>query len=591
MLGPNCLGVLDSARRLGSASNPLPPGAIGLISQSGNLAAGAGPAAAPSGPRLLPVRLARATRPTSRSPTCVADCAATARPSVIAVYVEDFRDGRALRDAAAEAMRTGKPVMLLAAGASAAGARAGRLAHRGDASATGRSSMRRAAAAGAIRVSTPRRDGRGGEGAAARSLAPRARGSRSLTDGGGHGSDRRRPGEPAGLERARASARRSRGRSAGSCRAAAGSREPDRPGGRRRAGLHSYAWVIEELLRLRRGRLDPAHRLLRRLRASTRDEIANAEMRERRGDRREAAHGAANRSSRRRCSRPSAAAVRCAKPACRCSRRSRTPIAPSARWSSRRCRAAPARSCRCRRPRRRQRRWLLGRAGGARRRPAIRFGHRGSGLSRDGGCSPRRARSATRWCSRRSACSTSRTPVAWRWARRRGRARRAYDAMAARLAPRVHGRARWPPLVRRRRAAGRRRRDPRFGPVVAGRPRRRLHRGARRHRGGAGAGRPRPQAEALLRSLRGAPLLGARGRPPLDLAAAAARCRRSPAWPPPTPRSPSSRSTRCSSRAPGVIGLDARVALRCHATPTDRRSSSGLHLHPEQPSSASAPTL
>src|SRR5207249_10675846 len=38
LLGPNCLGVFDASSDLGLASNEFPPGRIGLISQSGNLA-------------------------------------------------------------------------------------------------------------------------------------------------------------------------------------------------------------------------------------------------------------------------------------------------------------------------------------------------------------------------------------------------------------------------------------------------------------------------------------------------------------------------------------------------------------------------
>ena len=49
LLGPNCLGVLDSGRRLELVPNPLPAGAIGLISQSGNLALELGLMAAPEG--------------------------------------------------------------------------------------------------------------------------------------------------------------------------------------------------------------------------------------------------------------------------------------------------------------------------------------------------------------------------------------------------------------------------------------------------------------------------------------------------------------------------------------------------------------
>ncbi|HTE59909.1 MAG TPA: CoA-binding protein, partial [Solirubrobacteraceae bacterium] len=38
LLGPNCLGVFDAGAELELVSNDLPPGPIGLISQSGNLA-------------------------------------------------------------------------------------------------------------------------------------------------------------------------------------------------------------------------------------------------------------------------------------------------------------------------------------------------------------------------------------------------------------------------------------------------------------------------------------------------------------------------------------------------------------------------
>jgi acyl-CoA synthetase (NDP forming) len=38
LLGPNCLGVADSTTGLTLASNPLPPGGVSLLSQSGNMA-------------------------------------------------------------------------------------------------------------------------------------------------------------------------------------------------------------------------------------------------------------------------------------------------------------------------------------------------------------------------------------------------------------------------------------------------------------------------------------------------------------------------------------------------------------------------
>src|SRR5436305_11786906 len=49
LLGPNCLGVFDASSDLGLASNEFPPGSIGLISQSGNLALELGILAEPYG--------------------------------------------------------------------------------------------------------------------------------------------------------------------------------------------------------------------------------------------------------------------------------------------------------------------------------------------------------------------------------------------------------------------------------------------------------------------------------------------------------------------------------------------------------------
>ncbi len=38
LVGPNCLGVFDAAGELDLASNPLPSGPVGFVSQSGNIA-------------------------------------------------------------------------------------------------------------------------------------------------------------------------------------------------------------------------------------------------------------------------------------------------------------------------------------------------------------------------------------------------------------------------------------------------------------------------------------------------------------------------------------------------------------------------
>ena len=107
LLGPNCLGVFDASSDLGLASNEFPPGSIGLISQSGNLALELGILAPAVRARLLAGSPRSATRPTSTWPSWSPPTPPTSRTELIAVYAEDFRDGRAFVDAAAAA---GKPV-------------------------------------------------------------------------------------------------------------------------------------------------------------------------------------------------------------------------------------------------------------------------------------------------------------------------------------------------------------------------------------------------------------------------------------------------------------------------------------------------
>ena len=123
LLGPNCLGVLDSGRRLELVPNPLPAGAIGLISQSGNLALELGLMAAPEG--LGFSRFASLGNQADLGATELIDAFAAHEPTeVIAVYIEDFRDGRAFARAAARAVDAGTPVVALAIDGSGAGSRA-----------------------------------------------------------------------------------------------------------------------------------------------------------------------------------------------------------------------------------------------------------------------------------------------------------------------------------------------------------------------------------------------------------------------------------------------------------------------------------
>jgi acyl-CoA synthetase (NDP forming) len=120
LLGPNCLGVFDASSDLGLASNEFPPGRIGLISQSGNLALELGLLA-----RRYDLGFSRFASVGNQADLSVAELvtsyAAHEETEVIALYVEDFGDGRAFVDAAANA---GKPCILITTGGSDAGERA-----------------------------------------------------------------------------------------------------------------------------------------------------------------------------------------------------------------------------------------------------------------------------------------------------------------------------------------------------------------------------------------------------------------------------------------------------------------------------------
>ncbi len=197
LLGPNCLGVLDAGRRLELVPNPLPAGAIGLISQSGNLALELGLLAAPEG--LGFSRFASLGNQADLGATdLVTEFAAHDATELIAVYVEDFRDGRAFARAAAAAVRAGKPVVALAIDRAGAGARAVQ-SHTGALASDAAAIDAAFAAAGVQRVRTPRELV---DAAQALLRCPAARGRRVavLGDGGGHGSIAAAVAAQAGLD-------------------------------------------------------------------------------------------------------------------------------------------------------------------------------------------------------------------------------------------------------------------------------------------------------------------------------------------------------------------------------------------------------
>jgi acyl-CoA synthetase (NDP forming) len=152
LLGPNCLGVFDAAAELDLASNPLPSGPVGFVSQSGNIALETGLLLADVG--LGFSRLASIGNQADLDVTDVlCDLAAHEGTNAIGVYCEDFRDGRVFAEAARTA---GKPVVLLTVGQTEAATRAAR-SHTGALTSSLDAVDAACRAAGVHRVDTPRR--------------------------------------------------------------------------------------------------------------------------------------------------------------------------------------------------------------------------------------------------------------------------------------------------------------------------------------------------------------------------------------------------------------------------------------------------
>lgn len=184
LLGPNCMGVSDAGAELFVASSAAETGPIGLISQSGNLGIELG------------LLLGREGLGFSRFVSLgnQADIEAEEvlealvdhhQTRAILLYLEEIRDGRRLVAAARRAHQAGKPVVLIAAGSSEAAARAAR-SHTG-ALATPSAVIAAACCAGGI-VEAPSPTAAV---AAIKVLLPSARpaGPRLgiVADGGGHG--------------------------------------------------------------------------------------------------------------------------------------------------------------------------------------------------------------------------------------------------------------------------------------------------------------------------------------------------------------------------------------------------------------------
>jgi acyl-CoA synthetase (NDP forming) len=154
LLGPNCLGVFDAAAEIDLGSNSFQSGEIGLISQSGNLAIEIGILAADVG-----LGISRFASLGNQADLEVAEVvtgfAEHDGTRVIALYCEDFRDGRAFAEAARAAGEVGKPVLLITVGASEASAAAAR-SHTGALVSDLAAVEAACGAAGIVRVESPR---------------------------------------------------------------------------------------------------------------------------------------------------------------------------------------------------------------------------------------------------------------------------------------------------------------------------------------------------------------------------------------------------------------------------------------------------
>jgi acyl-CoA synthetase (NDP forming) len=183
LLGPNCLGVFDAGAELELVPNELPRGSIGLISQSGNLALEIGMIAADAG-----LGFSRFVSVGNQADVQVAELignlAEHDATELIAIYVEDFRDGRAFAQAAEAATHAGKPVVLMAIEHRAATGRAV-ASHTGALASDSAAIDAACRAAGIERVRTPQElidvaDG------LLRAGPARGRRVGVLADGGGH---------------------------------------------------------------------------------------------------------------------------------------------------------------------------------------------------------------------------------------------------------------------------------------------------------------------------------------------------------------------------------------------------------------------
>jgi acyl-CoA synthetase (NDP forming) len=123
LLGPNCMGVVDTTTELRLSWGDFPTGGMGLVSQSGSLALEIGRMLDRAGEGFSRV-VSLGNQRDIDAADALGALVKHEQTRVIGAYVEDFKDGRRLAGALAAARAAGKPVLLLTVGRSTASGRA-----------------------------------------------------------------------------------------------------------------------------------------------------------------------------------------------------------------------------------------------------------------------------------------------------------------------------------------------------------------------------------------------------------------------------------------------------------------------------------
>ncbi len=153
IIGPNCLGIYDASTDLLLAWGEFTPGALGIISQSGQLGSELANLAADRGLGVSRfVSVGNQVDVSARE--LVADLADHEATRVVALYVESFVDGRALADSLRLLHAAGKQTVLLTVGASTA-SQAAAASHTGSMTSALDVVDAACRVAGTVRVETP----------------------------------------------------------------------------------------------------------------------------------------------------------------------------------------------------------------------------------------------------------------------------------------------------------------------------------------------------------------------------------------------------------------------------------------------------